>query len=295
MSKPRPLQMVSFSWAVVASVGPMLSLFGPAEGSPLSFTNVWGQTTTLYGQGLYALESTFKAPINQGTDLVVLFGLIPLLLWNSFRLSYRSTGPVLWLQAGLLSCALYQSTLQAFEVVFNELFLLYVVALSLSFFGFLLALGESRIPELQQRLQLPYPRRATIIFLLFVGSSVAVWLLEVTAALREGQLPATAGAAVTMPTYALDLAIIGPAVFLAAWLLYHRSPFGLLLTIILLTLNAFIGWVVIGQTIYQVRADIFLSPEQFVPFVAVFVVLSIIALGLLTRLLRRPPSHSRSA
>lgn len=136
------------------------------------------------------------------------------------------------------------------------------------------------------------PRRGTVVFLLVAGGSVGVWLLEIIAAYQVRMLPAHAGASVTMPTYAIDLAIIGPSVFIAAWELHRCRPLGYLLAIILLTLNAFIGFVVIGQTIFQYQAGILLTPQQFIPFVGVFVMLSAFALWLLTRLLRWPDTEA---
>lgn len=288
MAVPKTLQTLSFGWAILASIGPMISLFGPAEGQSLPFINVWGEQTTLTGVGLYAAESPFKASINQGTDAVILFGLIPVLLWNTFRLRYRPDGSPLWLQAGLMACALYYSALQVFEVVFNSLYLVYVGGFSLSFFAFVYSMILSRRDALQQRLTLPYPRTGTLIFLLVAGTSVAVWLLDIATALRQSRLSAQMGPSVTLPTYAIDLALIGPTVFLAAWLLYQRAPLGLLLAVVILTLNAFIGFVVIGQTLFQVKSGIVLSLAQFLPFVAVFVILSSFALVLVVRLLSWP-------
>lgn len=286
MTRTTLLLILSACLIVVAAIPPLVSLFGEASGEAFSFRNVWDTPTELSGRGLYRLESTFKAPINRGTDAVVLVLLLPVLLWNTLRLRRARGGSALWLQTGLLSCALYYSLLQAVEVIFNPLFLVYVTMLSLSLFAFIVGLRTVDYSRIQARMQRPFPRRGTVVFLLVAGGSVGVWLLEIITAYQMGMLPAHAGASVTMPTYAIDLAIIGPAVFIAAWELHQRRPLGYLLAIILLTLNAFIGFVVIGQTIFQYRAGILLTPQQFIPFVGVFVALSVVALWLVSRLLR---------
>jgi len=292
MTRSTLLVILSACFIVLAAIPPLISLFTESPGTAFRFNNVWGIETELYGRGLYRLESTFKAPINRGTDAVVLFLLLPVLLWNTLRLRQTNGGPVLWLQIGLLSCALYYSFLQAVEVVFNELFLIYVAMLSLSLFAFILGIRTVDFSRIRVRMQVPFPHRGTVVFLLFAGGSVGVWLLEIVAAYQMGMLPAHSGAGVTMPTYAIDLAIIGPSVFIAAWELHRRRPLGYLLAIILLTLNAFIGFVVIGQTIFQYKAGILLTPQQFIPFVGVFVILSAFALWLLTRLLRWPATEA---
>ena len=59
---------------ITASIG----LFSTSDGVPYDYINQYGNTITLYGDGLYANDSYFKAPILRGTDATILFVLVPL-------------------------------------------------------------------------------------------------------------------------------------------------------------------------------------------------------------------------
>jgi hypothetical protein len=53
------------------------------------FLNLYGETVKIYGYGIYAFDSYFMAPINIGTDICILFVLVPLFLYTYIQ--YRRT------------------------------------------------------------------------------------------------------------------------------------------------------------------------------------------------------------
>ena len=77
------------------------------------------------------------------------------------------------------------------------------------------------------------------------------------------------------------MSIILPSAFLAGVLVLRRSPWGTLLASILITVNVTIGLVVASQSITQAMDGIFLTPAQYAAYVAPFVILSLIAIGLI--------------
>jgi hypothetical protein len=233
----------------------------------------------MFGNGLYEHESYFKAPINKGTDAVILFLIVPLFAVLTF---YYPNGRlrIKLLHAGILSVLLYYSTLQAFELAFNPLYLVYLFMFSSALFAFILSLRQIRLEKIAKAVRPGIPHRLISIFLVLAGLSVFVWLLEIIAALQEGRLPEHVGAGVTLPTYAIDIGLIAPSAFLAAWLVARRKPQGYVLAVILLTLNAAIGLIVLSQTLFQYSYGVILSMEEFIPFVSVFVILSLVAMVL---------------
>ena len=114
---------------IIAGVG----LFYSDGGSPRFVENIYGETVELFGDGVYANNSTFTATIRKGTDLVMLFVSAALLAAGL----KRNTGHKMKLaHGGLLASVLYYAATTAFETVYNQLFLLYVCMFSAAFFAF---------------------------------------------------------------------------------------------------------------------------------------------------------------
>jgi hypothetical protein len=116
-----------------------VGLFFESDESSYYLENVYGDTIEISGEGLYATESVFKAPINKGTDAVILFIVIPLFIltlvfYNRDKLKVRL------LHLGLLTCLLYYSASIAFGVSYNILFLVYILLFSASLFTFIIGI-----------------------------------------------------------------------------------------------------------------------------------------------------------
>lgn len=279
MNKERGISILSTLIIILALIPTSAGLFWDDGGQVYEFQNLYGDTVKMFGNGLYAGESYFKAPINKGTDAAVLFVFVPL-----FAVAlYLMRRPGLWvrlLHAGLSSCILYYSVLQGMEVSFNPLFLVYVGLFSASLFNFILSLSSIPGDRVEGAIGERGPRKAAAVFVILAGFSVFVWFIDIIAALKTGKLPAHYGAGITLPTFMLDLGIVAPTAFATGWLLLKRRPMGYTLAAVLLTLNAFVGVVVISQTLFQYSYGVILTPQEFIPFVGVFIVMSLVAVYL---------------
>ena len=111
---------------------------------------------------------------------------------------------------------------------------------------------------------------------------MAIWLVDILGALGGG-VPPRLGHYTTEPTYAIDLGILLPTAWTAAALVLRRSPTGTLLACMLLTLNAAIGLAVTAQSIVQALNGVILTAGEYAAYAAPFVLLSVIAIWLLTR------------
>jgi hypothetical protein len=268
-------------------------------GEPFTVTSVHGETVTIYGRGLYQHDTLFKAPILRGTDAVTLFLAVPVLLATLLRHRRQDLRGRLLL-AGVLAYFLYNSASVAFGAAYNPLLLVYVGYFSASLAAFGLAVSSVESRELADRVSPRVPRRLIAAFLFLAGLSVLVWLIDIVGALAAGGVPTHLGTYHTEPTYVIDLAIIAPAAFLGGILLLRRRPAGYIVAAALLVLNAFVGPVVVSQTVFQRLAGVAITTTELMVFAGTFVVTSAIAAALAVALLRSiaadsPPGPRPSA
>jgi hypothetical protein len=268
-------------------------LFWQSPGEPFIFNTLYGQTVEIYGQGLYRLDSYFKAPLLRGTDAVILFFALPLLVMALvWARAENQRGKILL--AGVLAFFVYNAMSLAFGAAYNVLFLLYLVYLPVSLFALITACLSIDLDRLAGSISARFPRRLTAIFLIIAGCSVFVWLIIILEAVINGTVPEGIDSFATEVTYFLDLGLIAPTAFLAARALFRRQPVGYLLAALILTLNAMIGPVAFSQAVMQARAGVEVSPGEQVVFVGIFILTSLFAAGLLVTLLRSiesQPAH----
>ena len=187
-----------------------------------------------------------------GQDTVTLLGVVPLLaggLWFALRGSLR--GYVLWL--GALGYMTYTYAVYAVITQFNPFFLGYVALFGLS--AYTLAAGILQLDPVvvKRRLGRTLPVRALVWFFVGMGVLVALlWLSEVIPATLASEPPpsiADTGVPANV-VHVLDLAILVPAMFVTAWWLHGRRPWGFVLpgvffvklTSIGVAILAMIGW-----------------------------------------------------
>lgn len=272
--------------AVLALIVSGLGLFGQGGGGAYAFTTLHGATVKINGQGTYQNDTLFTAMSFTGTDAVMLLLALPLLLVG-FVLYRRGSLRGAFLLVGALSNFLYYSATLAFGAAYNNLFLVYVLYFSTSLAGFVLAFASIDLAALPARLTPRMPRKGLAAFLFVAGlAPLGLWLSDVVAGLFAGRAPDTLGSYTTLFTYAIDLGVIVPAVFLAAGLVLRRAPLGYLLGFTLLTLLAVTGMAVIGQTVAQTNAGISFSTGQMIGLIGSWVILAVLAVGMDAAILR---------
>lgn len=224
----------------------------------------------------------------RGTALVVAVVAVPLLLWSMRRSSHGSArAVVVWL--GATAYLLYNAVLFLFATPFNRLFLVYLLMLSLALWTLVAVLVHTDTGALATRVQHPLPARgvAAYVWVVVVLNALA-WLRVVVPAVAEGDDSFLEGTGLTTnPIYVQDLAVWLPLAGVAAWWLWHRRPWGVLVVGGLL-----VFWVVesLGIAVDQwmgSQADPS-SPVVSSALVPAFLVLAVVglvpALGLLRRL-----------
>ena len=278
-------QNSSLSWlipliAILAVIIAGVGLFSQAGEGPFSFTTIYGDTVEIYGQGIYRHDSTFVAGILKGTDAVILFGGVPLLLIGYLFYRRASLRGSIFL-IGILLYFLYIGMTYTFSVIFNSLFLVYTALFSVSLFATIIALTTFDTQDLVVKVTSNTPHRGITIFMFVAGlGTLMLWLSELIAPLMMGLAPANLGPYTTMFTHGFDSAVITPACVLTGFYLLKRKPLGYLLAAPLLILCTLVGVTVIAQTISQTLLGIIFPIGVYIGMVGSWVVMGAFAIGL---------------
>jgi hypothetical protein len=197
---------------------------------------------------------------------------------------------------GVVAFFLYNYLSMAASASYNPIFLLYVGAFSASFFALVVAVRAAMQYDLAQRILPSFPYRSLIAFFLVSGVALtAIWLEPIVTGLVQGTYPDLLMHYTTVVTWALDLALIAPLLFVAAGLLWRRDPLGYVVTAVLLGVVSLLGPAIIGMTIGQVLAGWAFTTQEIVVFIVSFLVMSALGIYLLVRMLRGIDDGSQSA
>ena len=276
--------------AVVATAVGLLSTGGAGE---RTVTTGRGVTVHLYGAGLYKLDTVFSGAGQRGTDVITLALGVPLLV-VCLVLYRRGSLRAGLLLVGVLAYFLYVYVSLALGYAFNQLFLVYVAVFAASFYGLILLLREFDLGALPAATLARLPRRGPAAFMCFSGAVVlVVWLQPVLTALLNGDAPARTDGYTTAMTFALDLAVVAPALFVCGTLLLRGRPLGYLLSFPLLGIIMLLGPAIAAQTVSQVHAGVSLTPGEQVGPVVGFLLVCAWAIWVIVSILRRLPGAAR--
>ncbi len=216
-----------------------------------SFLNQYGQSVSIYGYGIYAFDSYFKAPISIGTDFCILFVLVPMFIYTYIQ--YRKSNDSLaeLKMISVYSVALYYAASIVFGVTYNRLFLAYVVLFSCSIFGMFMHIKKIKWSQTIQ------VTKGLIVFLILSGIALfAAWLPDIIPTLLHGGTLSLIEVYTTEITYVLDMGIIGPLCFVCLHLLVKKQSLGTMLLAILLKACIVVGIMMIPQTVLQVVSGV---------------------------------------
>jgi len=242
--------------------------------------------------GLFAPEFYRDAevllPQLYGQDLLTLVVAVPALagaLYYAHQGSLR--GYVVWL--GVTGYLLYTYASYAFLTAFNELYLVYVALFALTLFTLIGGIARIDPTDLKHALD-DHPVRGYVGYQALVAGLLALmWLAEVGPATLAGTRPPSI-AETTLPVpviQSLDLGVVVPSFALSAALLWKRRAWGYVFTGVLLVKGTTLGLAVLAMIVFM------LQDGQTVPLpqIALFALLSLTGLALVTRFIRAiPPS-----
>ena len=286
--KPK-IVWLSLATAVLAAIASGAGLFWQTSGIDYLFPTLRGQNAQIYGQGLYQYDTIFSAGGYKGTDVVVLFLGVPVLVILAL-LYRRGSFKAGLLLTSILAFFLYVYASMALGAAYNPLFIVYVAAFSMSFFALVLVFSTISLEQLPREVIERLPRRFPA-YLLFASGLVTliVWLNPIFASLISGTTPDRLDSYTTLMTYALDLAIITPATFASGTMILKRVSMGYMSAFALFGIIIMLAPGIAASTISQIRAGVSFTPGEVVGPVAGFVVLGLLAAWALFRILRGLP------
>lgn len=259
-------------WAIVTmicmcvtSICGILSMkFGYAH----DFINQYGHTVKIFGYGIYANDSYFKAPIFIGTDFCILSVVVPLFFYA--YLQYRKKADMIS-EIKLISAyavAFYYAASIAFGVTYNQIFLVYVILFTSSLFGMF-----SHIRSVNVRRGIAITRGLQIFLMISGIALIVAWLPDIISPMLKGETLSLIEVYTTEITYVLDMGIISPMCFVCLYLLKKDDHLGVLILAVLLKACIIVGIMVIPQTICQMLSGVELPLPALLTKVLSFVAL----------------------
>ena len=292
MNTSRPL--IWLCWLIVLLVlsYASLGLFWQNNGSPFTFTTLRGQTVDIAGKGIYRYDTLFFAAGFRGNDVITIFLELPMMI-VAVLLYRRGSLRGCFLLSGSLVYVLYNSFSLGTGAAYNSLFLLYVVAFTASLFALGILWTQFDFATLGERILPKMPGRGAAIYLFIGGTTTALlWLSDVLPPLVQGNPPLLLGPYTTAITYFVDLGIIAPSCILAGVWLLRQDVRGYLVGFTLFYLLALMGFIVGGQTAFQINAGIEFGTGQLIGMVGSWIVMGCIAIGFVVNILRNLPDQT---
>jgi hypothetical protein len=116
--------------------------------------------------------------------------------------------------------------------------------------------------------------------------TLVVWLAPLLDALVRNMPPPLLGPYTTKITDVLELGIITPATFITGGLILRRDPVGYSVALSMLILEIMLAPMIATQTVSQLLAGVSFTTAEIVGPLTGFIVLALVAIWILTALLR---------
>lgn len=278
----KPIHILSITAVILLVIITLCGVLSWDISKSFLTVNQYGETIKMWGSGIYARDSYFKAPIFIGSDMTVLLVSVPLtviFLINDLR-KHTKTSRLLLIS--ILAWVLYYAVSLCFGVTYNVLFLAYTALFMCSFFAFITGVyGVSK-----ERFDVPgfLMGKAYTVFLVLSGISTFIaWLPDIISSFESGTLELIE-VYTTEITYILDMGIISPTAFICLYLLKKRNSFGVVLLSVLTIGIIIVGAMMIFQTVFQIASGIDVPIPALITKSFIFLLLGIYAVILAKKL-----------
>lgn len=266
--------------AVFALIAAAAGLWVETEGEPYALTSYRGEEVTIYGHGAYKHDTVNSVAQERGNDTITLVVGIPLMLVSAV-LAWRGSLRGRLLLTGTLGFFLYTYMSMSMLTAYNQFFLIYVLLFGLSLYAFILSMLKIDLASLPGRFSDRLPRGWIAGSLFVVGGFLALaWLGRVAGEMAPGVIPALENTT-TRVIQAMDLVLIVPAAILGGILLLRRSPWGYLLSSVVVLKAITMGLAVSTMVVFQYMAGTGDDPIIAIPFLVITTVNLVMAFLLL--------------
>ncbi len=270
----KSIRLLVFVIAGLSLIASAYGIFSHQGQGQSEFKTIFGQTVTLYGKGLYKHESVSMAAQAIAQDYVTLFLGIPLLL-ISWYLTEKGLFKGKLLLTGTIGYFLYTYASYSFLAMYNSMFLVYVALMSTSFFAFILLMMSFDLQKVSSRFKEKLPVKFIGGFFLVVSFVFAMmWLGKIAPSLAGSNPPLGLEQYTTLVIQAMDLGFVIPAGVLAGILIMKKTPFGYLLSSILIIKDITLITALTMMVLLQMLAGVKVGMEVL----AVIILINIVAI-----------------
>ncbi len=273
MRNIRVIHILSAAAAVLLFIVTLFGVFSWDCSKTFYTVNQYGETVKMWGSGIYAHDSFFKATVHIGSDMCMLFVGVPLTVFSIVYDLKKQSKKSRLLLVSALAWVLYYAASLCFGVTYNMLFLAYLALFVCTLYGFITGIyGIS-----QEHFDVPdiLAGKACTIFLLLSGISTFIaWLPDIIESFGKETL-GLIEVYTTQITYVLDMGMISPTVFICLYLLKKRRSFGVVLLSVLSEGIVIVGVMMIFQTAVQLISGVDLPIPVIITKSAIFTLLGI--------------------
>ena len=278
--KNKALIVLNIVTILLVLVVTITGIFSFDSGKSYYAMNQYGESIQIWGSGIYSHDSFFKAPIQIGTDITILFVVVPLAIYSFTKFRKEQSVERSIQNFGYISALLYYSACLSFGVTYNRLHLVYILLFSTCLFSFNVLLAFFYKTENEENREVnSFFTKGMKIFLVLSGFSLFVaWLPDIIPTIIKDSPLALIEVYTTEPTYVLDMGIISPLMFITYYLCKRERFIGYVLLRMILIVCQVIGIMLPVQTIFQMLAGIELPIPALITKVFIFIILAAFAL-----------------
>ncbi|WP_167957585.1 hypothetical protein [Anaerosporobacter faecicola] len=274
MKNKKIIQILTTLILILLGIATFVGLFSRNATAFPAIRSVYGETIELYNKGIYARDSLSMGSQAVAQDFVTLVLGVPLLCISLYLIK-KKKDKGLFLLVGTTAYILYTYMSYSFLIVYNDLYLIYLLLMILSFYTFLLSINEINQLKLCEKYASKFHEQSLRNILWIVGGILGLmWLGRILPTIGTNKAPVGLEHYSTLGIQTLDLGFIVPSCIVAGILLNKKSKWGYLLGIILITKAVTMVSAVSAMTVfmringaYITLLETFLFPLLLIPIV----------------------------
>ncbi len=273
------LKIVFIATIILLLIITICGLFSFNTSNSYEIVNQYGEIIKMFGAGIYAHDSYFKAPIFIGSDFTMLVFILPLFIIFFLKLRKEKSIENHIDCFAILALILYYAASISFGVTYNSLQLLYIGLFGISFYGVCFLLAKLISISTSHHFTFEYSiTKGMLAFLIVTGICLFVaWLPDIISSLISSKPLDLIEVYTTDITYVLDMGIISPLMFLIFYLIKKRLFIGYVFFRMVLKVCMGIGIMLPIQTVFQIMAGIQIPFPALITKVFTFVLLALFA------------------
>lgn len=282
MKSMKTIMALTIAILLLSVITTTIGLFSKEEQEYPAVVTTYGESIELYNKGIYARDSLSMGSQAVAQDFVTIILGVPLLIISLLLLNKKSAKGICLL-TGTLGYFLYTYASYSFLIVYNPLYLVYVLIMILSFYSFILSMNHMNKGGIMNNFSEKFPVKSMGRFMWIVAVMLGgLWLGRILPTVMNGTAPINLEHYSTLGIQTLDLGFVVPASLVAGYLLSKRNKWGYILSVVLVIKAVTMTAAVSAMTILMRRNGVKLSfLENFM-----FPVLFTICVYFLIQLLR---------